>query len=270
LDVAECPVAVPAIVAALPLLRAMLEPLPAGRAKAAIQVLATPAGLDVQLVLEPGGGLRAGYARLAALAARAGFARLVVDGDIVALTRPPRLAFDAIEVQPPPGAFVQAVAEAEAEMLRLVRIGIGNARRVADLFCGIGTFALPLARSARVTALDRSREAVAALASAARHAQGLKPIETRVRDLAAAPLSARELAAFDAVVLDPPRAGADGQARELARSGVAAVVYVSCNPATLARDARLLVDRGYRLAAVTPIDQFLFSAHVEAVALFQR
>jgi 23S rRNA (uracil1939-C5)-methyltransferase len=173
-------------------------------------------------------------------------------------------------VEPPPGAFVQAVAEAETEMVRLVVTAAAKAKRVADLFCGIGTFTFPLARHARVLAVDDNEDAVAALTTAARHAQGLKPIETKVRDLFRIPLSPRELEGFDAVVLDPARSGAEAQAQQLARARVPVAICVSCNPGTLARDARILLDGGYVLESVTPIDQFLFSAHVEAIAVFRR
>jgi 23S rRNA (uracil1939-C5)-methyltransferase len=155
-------------------------------------------------------------------------------------------------------------------MVTLVVAAIGKAKRVADLFCGVGTFAFPLARKARVLAVDGDAAAIAAVSAAARRAQGLKPIETKVRDLFQTPLSAKELEGSDAVVFDPPRAGAAAQAERLARCKVPTVIAVSCNPATLARDARTLVDGGYRLRAVTPIDQFRFSAHVEAVAVFER
>jgi 23S rRNA (uracil1939-C5)-methyltransferase len=169
-----------------------------------------------------------------------------------------------------PSSSVQAVAEAEAEIVQLVVTAVAKAKRVADLFCGIGTFTFPLARSARVLAVDDNEEAVAALAAAARHAQGLKPIETKVRDLFRIPLSPRELEGFDAVVVDPARSGAEAQAQQLARSRVPVAICVSCNPGTLARDARILLDGGYVLESVTPIDQFLFSAHVEAVAVLRR
>ena len=182
----------------------------------------------------------------------------------------PSLRLGDAEVVPPPGAFVQAVAEAEAAMAALVAAAAAKAKRVADLFCGVGTFTFPLARTARVLAIDGDKGAIAALSAAARRVQGLKPIETKVRDLLQTPLSAKELDGLDAVIFDPPRAGAAAQAEQLARSKVPVVVAVSCNPATLARDARILVDGGYRLRAVTPIDQFLFSAHVEAVAVFER
>jgi 23S rRNA (uracil1939-C5)-methyltransferase len=175
-----------------------------------------------------------------------------------------------VDVNPPPGAFVQAVGVAEAEMVRLVLAATTKAKRVADLFCGFGTFTFPLARRARVLAVDHEEVSIAALASAARRAQGLKPIETKVRDLVNMPLSAKELEGFDAVVFDPARPGAEEQAEELARSKVRTVVAVSCNPGTLARDVRALIDGGYTLERVTPIDQFLFSHHVEAVAVLRH
>jgi 23S rRNA (uracil1939-C5)-methyltransferase len=145
-----------------------------------------------------------------------------------------------------------------------------KAKNVADLFCGVGPFALRLAERARVSAFDQDAAAIAALTQAARAATGLKPIETTARDLFRRPLVAQELKRFDAVVFDPPRQGAQAQARELASSAVPLVVAVSCNPATFARDARILADGGYRLAAVTPVDQFRYSAHVEIVARFER
>jgi 23S rRNA (uracil1939-C5)-methyltransferase len=148
--------------------------------------------------------------------------------------------------------------------------GIGDAKRVADLFAGIGTFSLRLARSARIAAFDGDATAIAALESGARRATGLKPVTAARRDLFASPLTPLELLPFDAVVFDPPRAGARSQAEQLAASAVPRVVAVSCNPATLARDARILIDGGYRLTGVTPIDQFLWSAHIEAVAVFER
>ena len=155
-------------------------------------------------------------------------------------------------------------------MAALVAAHCEGAGRIADLFAGVGPFALRLAEHGRVTAADNDSEAVAALKRAAAATQGLKPVETQLRDLYRRPFVPVELKGFDAVVFDPPRQGAQAQARELAASAVPRVVAVSCNPATFARDARILVDGGYRLAAVTPVDQFLYSAHVELVARFER
>lgn len=269
-DVVSCPVAVPQIVAALPALREMLAPVVAGPTQAAVHVLATTAGLDVHLAFTRAPALARDYPRLTALASRFGFARLSVQRDTLMQARRPMLSFDGATVEPPPGAFVQASVAAETEMIRLVTAAAAGARRVGDLFCGIGTFALPLARGSRVLAADSREDAVAALLAAARRAQGRKPVEARARDLFRTPLSARELDGLDAVVLDPPAAGAKAQAAQIARSRVPVVVYVSCDPGTLARDARILIDAGYRLESASPIDQFVFSHHLETVAVFRR
>jgi 23S rRNA (uracil1939-C5)-methyltransferase len=147
---------------------------------------------------------------------------------------------------------------------------MGQARHAADLFCGVGPFALRLAERTRLTAIDNDAAAITALQRAAQATAGLKPVAAMARDLFRQPLQPAELAAFDAVVFDPPRQGAEAQARALAASRVPLVVAVSCNPATFARDARSLVDGGYRLVEVAPIDQFRYSPHVELVALLRR
>jgi 23S rRNA (uracil1939-C5)-methyltransferase len=170
----------------------------------------------------------------------------------------------------PPGAFLQATAEGEAALARLVIDHVGAAKRVADLFSGIGTFALRLAERARVSAVDNEGPAIKALGRAATTTPGLKEFEAQTRDLFRRPLMAAELKAFDAVVFDPPRQGAEAQVRELARSKVPTVVAVSCDATTFARDARILVDGGYKLVGVTPVDQFRYSFHVELVAKFEK
>jgi 23S rRNA (uracil1939-C5)-methyltransferase len=169
----------------------------------------------------------------------------------------------------PPGAFLQATAEGEAELARLVLEHAAKARSVADLFCGVGPFALRLAERARVAAADSDAAAIAALREAAK-TPGLKPIAAEARDLFRRPLAPEELKPFDAVVFDPPRQGSEAQARQLAASRVPLIVAVSCNAATFARDARILTDGGYRLTSVTPVDQFRHSAHVEIVGRFER
>jgi 23S rRNA (uracil1939-C5)-methyltransferase len=264
----ECPVLQPAIVARLAGLRAIAALL--ARREVRLTVLLTAVGLDV--TADSGGSrLSARVAgELARLAADHGIARITIDGETIVERARPALVVGGASVEPPPGAFVQVAAEAEHEMVRLVVTAAGKAKRVADLFCGVGTFTLPLARGARVLAVDGEEAAVAALTAAARHAQGLKPIETKVRDLFRMPLSPKELDGLDAVVLDPARAGAEAQTRQLARSTVPVAICVSCNPGTLARDVRILLDGGYALDSVTPIDQFLYSDHVEAVAVLRR
>jgi 23S rRNA (uracil1939-C5)-methyltransferase len=165
---------------------------------------------------------------------------------------------------------LQATPEAEAELQRLVVAQVGPAKRVADLFAGCGTFTFALARTCAVSAFDSEADAIAALTAAARSVQGLKPITAERRDLYRRPLSDTELNAFDAVVIDPPRSGAKAQCELIARSTARRVVAVSCNPATFARDARTLIDGGYTLRGITPIDQFLWSPHIELVATFER
>ena len=180
-----------------------------------------------------------------------------------------RSAIGRATVVLPPGAFLQATQEGEAVLARLVAAHVGGARHIADLFCGVGPFALRLAERARVAAIDNDEAAIAALRRAA-PSPGLKPIAATARDLFRRPLAAAELAAYQAVVFDPPRQGAQMQARELAAGKVPVIVAVSCNPATFARDAQILVAGGYRLERVTPVDQFRYSSHVELVAVLRR
>jgi 23S rRNA (uracil1939-C5)-methyltransferase len=269
-DIGECPVLVPAIAEALPALHRLAgSALPPG-ASARLTVTATAAGLDVALDTESPAPGADSAPRLAGLAAGQGIARLMLNGDLIALGGKPALTFAGVDVALPADAFVQAAPEAEAIMTGLVVAAAAKAKQVADLYCGVGTFTFPLARKARVLAVDGNRASIAALKDAALRAQGIKAIEAKVRDLAREPLSRNELAPFDAVVFDPPRAGAKAQTEALARSKVPVVIAVSCNPATLARDARILVDGGYRIERVTPIDQFVFSGQVEAVAVLRR
>jgi 23S rRNA (uracil1939-C5)-methyltransferase len=267
-DLEECPVLAADIVVALPGLRAIAGVLASDEAR--LTVLATPTGLHVTVDGKVGRPDAKVAASIARIAAQHRFARVSIGGETIVERAVPVLHTSGDRVTPPPGAFVQAVAEAENALAGAVLDRIGKPKRAADLFCGIGTFALALARRSRVSAFDSDGESVAALQAAARHASGLKPIETRVRDLFREPLSPRELAQFDAVVLDPPRAGAKAQCGALAGSDVSSLVYVSCDPATLARDARILVDAGYRLGEVVLVDQFLFAAHVELVVALTR
>ncbi len=180
------------------------------------------------------------------------------------------MTFGNVPVEIPPGAFLQAVETAEEAMVGLVTAHLSGARKVADLFSGSGTFALRLAAGSQVHAVESDQPALAALDRAFRFASGLKQVTTERRDLYRRPLTWKDLAAFDGLVFDPPRAGAEAQVKEIARSEVRRVAAVSCNPATLTRDLRILLDGGYRLESVTPIDQFLWSPHVEAVALLEK
>jgi 23S rRNA (uracil1939-C5)-methyltransferase len=210
--------------------------------------------------------------RLTAFAAAHDLARLSVEGvqgvEDVALARMPMLALGGVPVALPPAPFLQATREGEAALVAAVIDAAGGARRIADLFCGLGTFALPLSARAKLLAADAAGPAIAALTAAARQHQ--RPIETAHRDLFRRPFTAAELAGFDAVVFDPPRAGAEAQSRALSASKVPVVVAVSCNPSTFARDAALLVAGGYRLERIWPVAQFRWSTHVELVAKLVR
>ncbi len=265
----HCPVLAPSLDGAIAAAWAVAEGTADARKPLDIQVTATEAGLDVDL--RGSGPLSPGHAAgLAAVAQRHGLARLTRHGEIVAQRAAPTVQIGRAQVVLPPGAFLQATVAGEIALAELVETHCAGAATVADLFCGVGPFALRLAERARVRAADNDAPAVAALTRAAGKAQGLKPIEAHVRDLFRRPWSPDELKPFDAVVLDPPRQGAEAQARTLAASAVPTIVAVSCNPTTLVRDVRILVDGGYRLTRVTPVDQFLYSTHVEVVALLQR
>jgi 23S rRNA (uracil1939-C5)-methyltransferase len=178
--------------------------------------------------------------------------------------------FGKAAVKLPPDVFLQPTRDGEAVLQSQVLAGVGGAKTIADLFAGCGTFALPLAVQARVHAVEQDGTMLAALAAAAKATQGLKPLTIEKRDLFNRPLAGPELAKFDAVVLDPPRAGAIAQAKALAASTAGRAVYVSCNAVSFARDARVLVDGGFRMGAIVPVDQFLWSSHIELVTTFER
>jgi 23S rRNA (uracil1939-C5)-methyltransferase len=272
-EVTECTIADARIVDVLPGVRVLLEVIAGGQplpSDLRVHILSADNGIDVFVDGVSRTLSSQERARLAGDAQAFSILRLNVGGVEIFQAAHPVLRIGTAEIRIPAGVFVQAVAEAEAMMARMVVKALLKAKHVADLFCGLGTFTVPLASHARVLAVDNEPDAVAALADAIRHAQKLKPIDCLRRDLFREPLSRGELNAFDGVVFDPPRAGAIAQAEALARSRVPKVVAVSCNPGTLARDLRCLIDGGYRLESVTPIDQFLFSAHVEAVAVLKK
>ena len=265
----ECPILAPELAGALRAAWAIAETLkPAGK-PLDIQTTATDSGLDVDV--RGSGSLNAD--RLTALARVADaykLARLTRHGELVAQRVQPLLRIGRAQVPLPPGAFLQATAEGEATLAHLVMEHIGKAKRVADLFAGIGTFALRLAERTRVSAADSDADAIKALERGAATTSGLKPVDALQRDLFRRPFVVSELKMFDGIVFDPPRQGAEAQARELAKSSVPLVVAVSCDAATFARDAKILVGGGYQIAAITPVDQFRYSYHVEIVAKFQK
>jgi 23S rRNA (uracil1939-C5)-methyltransferase len=233
-----------------------------------LQFTATGRGLDVDV--RGSGALKPVItARLAAVAAQEKLARITRHGDLVAQNAEPFIEIGKAKVPLPPGSFLQPTQKGEETLATLVLQAAGKARQVADLFCGIGTFALRLAEAARVTAMDSEAAMIAALKRGAAM-PGLKPIDAMARDLYRRPVSAQELSVFDLAVLDPPRQGAEAQAREFAKSKLQKVVYVSCNPASFARDAKIMTSGGLKLNKVTPVDQFRYSAHVELVGVFER
>jgi 23S rRNA (uracil1939-C5)-methyltransferase len=264
----RCPILAKNLDGALPAAWAIAEVLGPTKKPLDIQVTATDSGLDVDV--RGSGPLTAAMtASLASAAAKHKLARLTRHGDLVAQSRAPTLRIGTATVGLPPAAFLQATAEGEAVLARLVEAYCAGSKNIADLFAGIGPFALRLAARARIAAFDDDEAAIATLKRAA-NTSGLKPVAAERRDLFKNPLVPAELSRFDAVVFDPPRQGADAQSRTLAASSVPIIVAVSCNPGTFARDIRHLIDGGYRLVAVTPVDQFLYSAHVEIVARLEK
>lgn len=273
-ELTDCPVSDPALIAALPGLAKVAAPF-LGHPKSAptLHVTLTDTGLDVDVtgVEKKSGGLTADVrARAIAAAHEADLARLSLDGDTLVMARQPRITFGRATVPLPPAAFLQAAPAAEAAMVSRAVEAVRGAKKVADLFCGAGTFTFPLAEVAGVIAADSSAASIAALKAGVSTAQGLKTIEAQARDLFRRPLSPYDLKGCEAIVIDPPRAGALEQTQQLPGTKAGLVVGVSCNPQTFARDARILIDAGFRLEKVTPIDQFLWSTHVELVGVFRR
>lgn len=264
-----CPVLAPGLDGALKAAWAVAQVLAPLAKPLDIQVTASETGLDMDV--RGSGPLRPD--RVAALAEVAGahrLARLTRHGELVLQREPPLVTMGRARVALPPGSFLQATAAGEARLAALVGEAVRDAGRIADLFSGVGTFALRLAERARVAAYESAAPAVESLLKATRGVSGLKPVTAEVRDLFRRPLLPLELKAFDAVVFDPPRQGAEAQARQLAAARVPLVVGVSCDPVSFARDAHILCEGGYRLESVTPVDQFLYSAHVEMVGVFRR
>ena len=265
----KCPILAPSLAGAVEAAWAIAQALKPQKKPLDIQMTATDSGLDVDV--RGFGPLNPKTAtELARLAEKHRLARLTRHGDLVAQQAQPLIKIGKAQVPIPPGAFLQATAQGEETLARLVIRHAGAAKNIADLFCGVGPFALRLAERARVTAADNDEAAIGALKRGAATASGLKPIDAQTRDLFRRPFMASELKNFDAVVFDPPRQGAGAQARDLAKSAVPVVIAVSCDPATFARDAKILIDGGYKLAGVTPVDQFRYSHHVELVAKFER
>ncbi|TRC97577.1 class I SAM-dependent RNA methyltransferase [Mesorhizobium sp. WSM4303] len=269
IPIEECPISLPEIVAALDRLRSVADLVCATTKSFRMAVTVTGSGLDVAVY--ESGKLGEHQRRVASNFVMAnGFARLSIDDEIVIEPKKPVVMFGTVAVAVPPGAFLQATEAAEQAMADIVGGHLKRAKKVADLFAGCGSFALRLAAKSEVHAVEGDAAALSALDRGSRFATGLKRVTGERRDLFRRPLTFKELNAFDGVVFDPPRAGAEDQSKQIARSDVPFVAAVSCNPVTLARDLRILMDGGYVLKSVTPIDQFLWSPHVEAVALLEK
>ncbi|WP_170550263.1 class I SAM-dependent RNA methyltransferase [Ruegeria atlantica] len=266
-EIPDCHLLDPALIAAIPVAEALAILGGSRKGVLAVTLTLSEGGLDVAV---KGGKPLDGPLELALAQAteKHGLARLSWDGEVIAMRQPPMQRFGGAGVVPPPGAFLQATRDGEQALLQAVLQAIQGAKRIADLFAGIGTFSLPLAENAEVHAVEGEAAMTDALDQGWRRAQGLKQVTTESRDLFRRPLMPDELKSFDAVVLDPPRAGAEAQVAELAQAQRPVIAYVSCNPVTFARDAKTLVNAGYTLEWVQVVDQFRWSSHTELAARF--
>ena len=269
IEIPDCKLVEPELLAARDIAEALAELGGSRKATLAVTVATSRVDLDVQV---SGGKPIDGPLRitLAALCDNRGFARLTWDDEVIAQRAPPVQRFGVADVCPPPGAFMQATAHGEAHLLAAVQEAVGDAKRVIDLFAGCGTFTLPLAKNAEVFAVEGDKQMMAAMDKGWRMAQGLKTVTHVARDLYRRPLLPDEFKKYDAVVMDPPRNGAEAQTAELIRSEIKRVAYVSCNPVTFARDVARMIEGGFTLDWVQPVDQFRWSSHVELAAQLSR
>ena len=267
-DLEECPVLAPQLEASLPLARELTKILLAAGKPIDLHITVAERGLDID-IRGPGKLAKAIESKIVAFAAQKKILRVSLHGETLAQLMPPTHLVGNVRVNLPPGPFLQATAEGERVLAEKVLQAAEGAKSAADLFCGIGTFALRLAGTAKVAAFDNHEPSILALQAAAK-SPGLKPVTASTRDLFRWPLVTDELKKIECVVLDPPRQGAEAQARELAKSKVSKIAYVSCDAGSFARDARILVSGGYKLGEVTPVDQFQYSPHVELAGVFKR
>lgn len=265
----NCQLLHPDLVAAFPGLEALVKLGGSRTTEVQLTITRSLAGADV--AVSGGKPLDANLQmEMARLCESQGFARLTWNGETIALRAAPMQRFGRALVAPPPGAFLQATAEGESALLQAVALAIGSARKVVDLFAGCGTFSLPLAERAEVHAVEGEATMTAALEKAARNTEGLKRLTVETRDLFRRPLEPDEFKGVEAVVIDPPRAGAEAQTAALLTAKVPVIAYVSCNPVSFARDAKALVQAGYHLDWVQVVDQFRWSSHVELAGRFSR
>ena len=267
-DIAQCPILDPALAGALDVARVLADVLKPTNKPLDIQVTAASNGLDVD-VRGTGPLPTAMIATLSRIAEQHNLARLTRHGELVLMRTPPAITIGPAQVLLPPGSFLQATTAGEEALGALVMTHAGKSKHIADLFCGVGPFALRLAAKARVLAYDSEAGAIGALQIAAK-SPGLKPIKAEARDLFRRPMVPQELREVDCVVFDPPRQGALAQVTHLVKSKVPLVIAVSCSVQTFVRDAKVLIDGGYRIASVTPVDQFRHTPHVELVAKFVK
>lgn len=268
-DMRECLVLTPSLLALTSDLRRILAGILSDGEKGEVHVTDAENGLDLAF-RSPRKLTPALTAAIAQGFAGSQVARIIFNGEILLEQSIPQVAFDGMAVALPPHSFLQSTREGEAALTARVLALAEGAKTIADLFAGMGTFSLPLAHRAKVHAVEQEGEALTALAEAARKAKGLKPVTTERRDLFKTPLTPLELNRFDVIVLDPPRAGAEAQVKMLAASKVKRVAYVSCDAGSFSRDAAILAKAGFQAGPVMPVDQFLYSDHIELVAGFAR
>jgi 23S rRNA (uracil1939-C5)-methyltransferase len=268
-DLRECLVLVPPLTALIRSFRDLLPSLLRAGAQGELALTECDNGIDLALNMP-----RKMRTRLSPVfadwARRKNVARIVANDEIVVQFDNPIVRLADVEVAVPPNSFLQPTREGESILQETVCAALKGAARIVDLFAGCGTFTFAVARRASVHAVDSDNAALSALQGAVRTAQKLKPVTTEARNLFSLPLQRVELGHFDAAILDPPRAGASAQAAMLAGSAMRRVAYVSCNPESFARDARILAGGGFRIAWVKPVDQFLWSSHIELAALLER
>lgn len=269
IDIPDCQLLHPRLMAALPVAEMLAEAGASRKTPLRVAVTLAEPGLDIAVTdgKSLDGPLRMA---LAGLCQTQGLARLSWDGEIIATRLPPEQRFDGIGVLPPAGAFLQATKEGEEALRADVLDIVGGASSVIDLFAGCGTFSLPAARRSAVHAVEGDAAMTAALDAGWRHGRGLKKVTSESRDLFRQPLQSEELSNFGAAIIDPPRAGAEAQIAQLARSSIPRIAHVSCNPLTFARDAATLVRHGYALTRLRVVDQFRWSVHIELVAEFRH
>ncbi|MCH2249024.1 MAG: class I SAM-dependent RNA methyltransferase [Cognatishimia sp.] len=267
-EISDCDVLHPDLMPALDIARELAVLGASRKGELSVTAMLSDGGLDI--AVSGGKPLDGAFeAQLGQEAQRLKVARLTWDGEVIATLVPPVQRFGGARVVPPPGAFLQATREGEAALVTAAQEIVGDAKSVVDLFAGCGTFSLPIAETAEVHAIEGEAAMMKALDRGWREAQGLKRVSVETRDLFRNPLMAEDLR-YEAAVIDPPRAGALAQTAKLARSDLARIAFVSCNPVTFARDAKVLVDAGYHLDWVQVVDQFRWSSHVELVGAFAR